>query len=87
MVPNPEPGRRLLVHEQRILIGEAIMTSTVTSRHGGVTRGEYEGSRGQMYFLASYPVWSILIIAVDVVALYAPCMHDSRQNLGTTRSA
>ncbi len=64
------------------------MTSTVTSRHGGVTRGEYEGSRGQMYFLASYPVWSILIITVDVVALYAlyaPCMHDSRQNLGTTR--
>ena len=23
----------------------------------------------------------------DVVALYAPCMHDSRENLGTTRSA
>src|SRR5438034_7253636 len=46
VVPNPEPGRRLLVHEQRFPIGEAIMTSTVTSRHGGVTRGEYEGGRG-----------------------------------------
>jgi len=23
----------------------------------------------------------------DVVALYAPCRHDSRQNPGTTRSA
>ena len=61
MVPNPEAGRRLLIHELRILIGEAIMTSTATSRHGGVTRGEYEDSPGQMYFLASYPVWSILI--------------------------
>jgi hypothetical protein len=60
VVRNPEAGRRLLIHEQRILIGEAIMT-TATSRHGGVTRGEYEGSPGQMYFLASYPVWSILI--------------------------
>ena len=37
------------------------MTSTATSRHGGVTRGEYEGGLGQMYFLASYLVWSILI--------------------------
>jgi len=37
------------------------MTSTATSRHGGVTRGEYEGGPGQMYFLASYPVWSMLI--------------------------
>jgi hypothetical protein len=61
VVPNPETGRRLLIHELRILIGEAIMASTATSRHGGVTRGEYEGGPGQMYFLASYPVWSILI--------------------------
>jgi hypothetical protein len=52
------------------------MTSTVTSRHGGVTRGEYEGGRGHG------PV-----LGVAMVALYAPCMHDSRQNLGTTRSA
>jgi hypothetical protein len=45
----------------KILTGEAIMTSTATSRHGGVAHGEYAGGPGQMYFLASYPVWSILI--------------------------
>jgi len=61
VVTNPETGRRLLIHEQRILTGEAIMASTATSRHGGVTRGEYEGGPRQMYFLASYPVWSMLI--------------------------
>ena len=34
---------------------------------------------GQMFFLASYPFWSILIIVVDVVALYALCTYDSRE--------
>jgi hypothetical protein len=42
---------------------------------------------GQMFFLASYPFWSILIIAVDVVALYALCVYGSRENLGATRQA
>ncbi len=34
---------------------------------------------GQMAFLASYPFWSVLIIAVDVVALYALCTYDARR--------
>ena len=42
---------------------------------------------GQMFFLASYPFWSILIIAIDVAALYALCVYDSRENLGTRRAA
>jgi hypothetical protein len=42
---------------------------------------------GQMFFLASYPFWSIVIIAVDVVALYALCVYGSRENLGATRTA
>jgi hypothetical protein len=42
---------------------------------------------GQMFFLASYPFWSVLIIAVDVVALYALCTYDSRENQGTARPA
>lgn len=33
---------------------------------------------GQMFFLASYPFWSILIIVIDIVALYALCVYDSR---------
>ena len=33
---------------------------------------------GQMFFLASYPLWSLVIIAIDVVALYALCVHGSR---------
>ena len=35
----------------------------------------------QMFFLAAYPFWSLMIIAVDIVALYALCVYGSRENL------
>ncbi len=35
----------------------------------------------QMFFLGAYPVWSLMIIAVDVVALWALCAYGSRENL------
>lgn len=34
---------------------------------------------GQMFFIPAYPFWSLLIIAVDVVALYALCVYGGRQ--------
>jgi hypothetical protein len=36
---------------------------------------------GQMFATPGYPVWSLTIIALDVVALYALCAHGSRQNM------
>lgn len=33
----------------------------------------------QMFFIAAYPVWSITIIAVDVIALCALCAFGGRQ--------
>jgi hypothetical protein len=35
----------------------------------------------QMFFIPAYPFWSLMIIAVDVVALYALCVYGSRENL------
>ena len=35
----------------------------------------------QMFFLPAYPFWSLVIIAVDVVALYGLCAYGSRANL------
>jgi hypothetical protein len=35
----------------------------------------------QMFFIPSYPFWSLTIIAVDVVALWGLCAYGSRQNL------
>lgn len=35
----------------------------------------------QMFFMPGYPLWSIMIIAVDVVALWGLCAYGSRGNL------
>jgi hypothetical protein len=37
----------------------------------------------QMLFIPAFPLWSLMIIAVDVVALYGLCAYDSRENLAT----
>ena len=38
---------------------------------------------GQTFFISAYPLWSLLIIAVDAVALWGLCAHGSRENAGT----
>jgi hypothetical protein len=35
----------------------------------------------QMFFIPAYPFWSLMIIAVDVVALYGLCVYGSRENI------
>ena len=35
----------------------------------------------QMFFIPAYPVWSLTIIAMDLVALYGLCAYGSRENL------
>jgi hypothetical protein len=35
----------------------------------------------QMFFIPAYPFWSLMIIAADVVALYALCVYGSRENV------
>jgi hypothetical protein len=35
----------------------------------------------QMMFLPSYPLWSIMIITLDVVALWGLCAYGSRENI------
>jgi hypothetical protein len=34
-----------------------------------------------MFFIPAYPFWALVIIAVDVVALYGLCAYGSRANL------
>jgi len=34
-----------------------------------------------MFFIAAYPFWSLIIIAMDVVALYGLCAYGSREYL------
>ena len=39
---------------------------------------------GQMFFIPAYPLWSLLIIAADVVAVWGLCAHGNRENPGAT---
>jgi len=34
-----------------------------------------------MFFIPAYPFWALIIIAVDVVALYGLCAYGSRANI------
>jgi hypothetical protein len=36
----------------------------------------------QMFFIPAYPFWSLMIIALDVIALWGLCAYGSRENLG-----
>lgn len=36
---------------------------------------------GQLLFIPAYPFWSLMIIALDVVALWGLCAYGSRENL------
>ena len=35
----------------------------------------------QMFFLPAYPFWSLIIIAVDIVAIWGLCAYGSRANI------
>ncbi len=35
----------------------------------------------QMFFIGAYPLWSLTIIAMDVVVLYGLCAYGSKENL------
>jgi hypothetical protein len=37
----------------------------------------------QMFFIPSYPFWSLMIIALDVVVIWGLCAYGSRENLTT----
>jgi hypothetical protein len=35
----------------------------------------------QMFFIPAYPLWSLTIIAMDILALYGLCAYGSRENV------
>jgi hypothetical protein len=43
--------------------------------------GRLTGRQRHDVDIQAYPFWSLIIIAVDVVALYALCVYGSRANI------
>jgi hypothetical protein len=64
----------------QILAGGGVMVGNQAARWVGA------GAIGlntiaQLFFIPAYPFWSLLIIAIDVVALYGLCAYGSRANV------
>ena len=64
----------------QILAGGGVMVGNQAARWVGVGAIALN-SIAQLFFIPAYPFWSLLIIAIDVVALYGLCAYGSRANV------
>lgn len=57
-----------------VVIGAALLTGNIVARVGGVVLA---GASAIVHlgFVAAYPIWSVLIIVVDVLVIYAITVH------------
>jgi hypothetical protein len=72
----------LILGALQILAGVGVLAGNPFARWFGVVVIALN-ALGQMYFIPSYPFWSLMIIAVDVVALWGLCAYGSRANTAT----
>jgi hypothetical protein len=64
----------------QILTGVGVLTGNQVARWFGVAVVGLNAF-GQFFFIPAYPFWSLTIIAVDMIALYALCVYGSRSNV------
>jgi hypothetical protein len=64
----------------QILAGGGVMVGNQVARWVGVMLIACN-TIAQLFFIPAYPFWSLLIISVDVVALYALCLYGSREDV------
>ena len=70
----------LIIGALQLLAAAGVMVGNQLARWFGVAVVGLS-ALDQMFFLGAYPFWSLMIIAVDVVALYGLCVYGSRANL------
>ena len=67
----------LIVGVVVVLAGSAVMTGAMWARIVGICLACLSVILN-IAFLAAYPVWSVTIIALDVLAIYALAVHGRR---------
>jgi hypothetical protein len=67
----------LILGVLQLLAGVGVMVGNQAARWFGVAVIGLNAI-GQLFFVPAYPFWSLLIIALDVVALYGLCVYGSR---------
>ncbi|HTT51332.1 MAG TPA: hypothetical protein VMH35_08030 [Streptosporangiaceae bacterium] len=64
----------------QVLAGIGVLTGNQLARWFGVAVVGLN-ALGQFFFVPAYPFWSLTIIAIDMIALYALCVYGSRANV------
>jgi hypothetical protein len=64
----------------QLLAGLGVMAGNQVARWFGVAAIGLN-MIGQMFFIPAYPFYSLMIIAIDVFALYALCAYGSKSNV------
>jgi hypothetical protein len=64
----------------QVLAGIGVLTGNQFARWFGVAVVGLNAF-GRFFFIPAYPFWSLTIIAVDMIALYALCVYGSRANV------
>jgi hypothetical protein len=70
----------LILGVLQLLAGGAVMVGNQAARWFGVVVLGLNAI-AQLFMIPAYPFWSLLIIALDVVALYGLCAYGSRANV------
>ena len=70
----------LILGVLQLLAGGGVLAGNQVARWFGVVVVGLNAI-AQMLFIPAYPFWSLMIIAVDVVALYGLCAYGSRANV------
>jgi hypothetical protein len=70
----------LIIAALQILAGIGVMTGNQAARWAGIILVGLNAIN-QMFFIPAYPFWSLMIIAVDIVALYGLCAYGSKDNV------
>ena len=70
----------LIIAALQILAGIGVMTGNQVARWAGIILVGLNAIN-QMFFIPAYPFWSLMIIAMDIVALYGLCAYGSKDNV------
>ena len=70
----------LIIAALQLLAGIGVMTGNQAARWAGIVLVGLNAIN-QMFFIPAYPFWSLMIIAVDIVALYGLCAYGSKENV------
>jgi hypothetical protein len=70
----------LIVGVLQLIAAGGVLTGSQLARWYGVFVVSLSAI-AMMFFIPAYPLWALVIIAVDIVAIYGLCAYGSRDNV------